>query len=43
MAAKRQFPLLADEWPVDFEVLEDGKNVFASPVSTMEVRVPPSL
>lgn len=38
MAAERQLPLLAGVRPVEFEVLEDGKNVFASPVSTLEVR-----
>ncbi|XP_040977376.1 sorting nexin-2-like isoform X2 [Aquila chrysaetos chrysaetos] len=36
MAAERQSPRLAGVRPVDFEVLEDGKNVFASPVSTLE-------
>lgn len=38
MAAERRLPLLAGVRPVEFEVLEDGKNVFASPVSTLEVR-----
>ncbi|XP_050770424.1 sorting nexin-2-like [Gymnogyps californianus] len=36
MAAERESPLLADVRFADFEVLEDGKNVFASPVSTLE-------
>ncbi|KAM7077884.1 sorting nexin-2-like isoform X2 [Ciconia boyciana] len=36
MAAEREPPLLADVRSADFKVLEDGKNVFASPVSTLE-------
>ncbi|XP_055556186.1 sorting nexin-2-like isoform X3 [Falco biarmicus] len=36
MAAQREIPLLVEVRPADFEVLEDGKNVFASPVSTLE-------
>ncbi|XP_009885068.1 PREDICTED: sorting nexin-2-like, partial [Charadrius vociferus] len=36
MAAKREPPLLMDVRPADFEVLEDGKNVFASSVSILE-------
>uniref|UniRef100_A0A8C4XJ56 Sorting nexin-2 n=1 Tax=Falco tinnunculus TaxID=100819 RepID=A0A8C4XJ56_FALTI len=36
MAAQRETPLLVEVHPADFEVLEDGKNVFASSVSTLE-------
>uniref|UniRef100_A0A8C5TFT9 Sorting nexin N-terminal domain-containing protein n=1 Tax=Malurus cyaneus samueli TaxID=2593467 RepID=A0A8C5TFT9_9PASS len=36
MAVERAFLLMATVRPADFEVLEDGKNVFASPVSSLE-------
>ncbi|GAB0207221.1 mitochondrial enolase superfamily member 1 [Grus japonensis] len=40
MAAESESSLLVDVRLVDFEVLEDGKNAFASPVSTLKSSPP---